>query len=140
MDELKKIAPTLSSLEKKNPFLVSEEYFEDLPHTIVDKIHFSEAKKVNISGLLLKFGIPCLLICAFYVWNKYPSYTNTTQLSSSEIEEYIENNSTYSTTDLSEELAEIQQDIYSNSSEIEEYLLTNDIDENLLREEIKLSL
>ena len=136
MDELKQIAQKLSSLEKKNSFLVSESYFEELPHQIIDRIHSSKEKKRIVNRALLKFGIPSIALSIVIFWNTFQSTSSSSSISSSEIEEYIQNNSNYVSEDIVEELASLQPERYNTSKEIEDYLLDTDIDENLLRDEV----
>lgn len=75
-NELKKSAPYLASLEKKNSFQAPEGFFEDLPSKIEDKIQAAttEKKHTYLSLHYVKYAVAAvvLLVAGYYF---YPSKT-----------------------------------------------------------------
>ena len=140
-DDFKKDAPKLSSMDKRNPFVVPEQYFETLSSRIQDQIA-SENKHPQwitfLKSLLLpKVAIPaiacCLLLGVGLKFLKKPEVTNTNskgtltfdELSETDFVNYI---------DEEQIIIEIEQQksVTTNNSEIEDYLIENNIDESEL--------
>jgi len=53
-DELRKIAPELSKLERKNPFEVPPDYFDDLSSKIQNRISYKKEEKISWYRIFLK--------------------------------------------------------------------------------------
>lgn len=140
MKDLNKITPNLSKIKKENPFRVPDQYFEELPGAIMERM--KDAKYGQQRGYRLWTSFrPHLAIAATIIVFVIISYASVKLLfsdstdqefSSLEIAEYIE----YYSSDLDEILFyEVLDDIQEqelNAADYEEviinYLLDQDID------------
>lgn len=137
MEELKNIAPTLANRSKKVHFDVPDDYFELLPHQIQERCASKQnAKKqfftFNKSTVSIFAGIGMLVVFYFTVPSQDQKIQNA---STEEISLYISQN-------MEEEFDEellldaISSDKLNSTSKLEDYLIENEIDENLLTEEL----
>lgn len=140
-EELKKIAPHLFKIEKKNVFEVPENYFEKLPGLMQDKVHAKTKAKsywVPDYKLALAAASVCLLIFAgvnyFTASNKESKEMATSEMVESYDSLYLGSSDE---TDMAEELddaslektsAQINKNSSISNSDIEEYLLSDNID------------
>ena len=134
MEELKNIAPRLHQLPKKDNFVVPEDYFDELPGLIQNKI---VVKPTSYLVSSLKYALPLLLIVISVVYFTNSSSNNIIQISEKEAVEYVNHqvDSDFDETLLAEEISIPQDDIELKDSPVEEYLL-DEVDEKLLIEEI----
>jgi hypothetical protein len=66
MDELKKIAPELSKLEKRNPFGVPENYFDDFSARLHVKLEAEKSILPNQQNRIIQFLKPALGLAASF--------------------------------------------------------------------------
>lgn len=140
-DDLKNDAPKLHNMDKKNPFVVPEHYFETLSSRIQDRIALENKQpqwmKIIKSLLLPKVAIPALACCLMVgVGIKYLVKPAAITVTEETAITYDELNSTEYMNMLDEEqivtaLAE-EKDITTNTTEIEDYLIENNINESEL--------
>jgi len=134
MDELKDIAPILNQLPKKDSFQVPENYFDELPGLIQDRVR---VKTKTRSNYVLKYALPFVLLIVtigYYTQNK----TNTkVQISKQEAVDYLNNqvDTDFDETLLAEEISVQLVEQQTQTSAVEDYLL-EEADEELLIEEI----
>ena len=138
MEELKNIAPHLSQLPKKDAFTAPEGYFDDLPSIIQDRvIAQTKTKSRNFAPVWIfsTLGVASML-CVLFFLSKSPE--DTTSITKQEATAYIKENleQEFDETLLAEELVTSNNETSTNEVNLEEYILNQDIDEQLLREEI----
>ena len=139
MEELKNIAPNLHKLPKQDAFSTPENYFDELPGVIQDRI-LSQNKKSIFQWTLptLKFAIPVagVIVVALMYFSKPTS--DIEQATQNEMTAYVDQqmDMEFDETLLAEELNTDNTTITEEASSVEEYLLSDDIEEDLLREEI----
>jgi hypothetical protein len=139
MEELKNIAPRLSQLPKKDAFSAPEGYFDDLPSLIQDRVIAESKGKSRVFSPAWTFGSLGLaaVLCLVFLIGKSPDDTTITK---QEVAAYVNENidQEFDETLLAEEYTAIQNKKTSVQSDasLEEYILNQDIDEQLLREEI----
>ena len=137
MEELKNIAPHLSQLQKKDAFTAPEGYFDDLPSMIQDRVVAQSKTKSRVFSPAWTFGSLGLaaVLCLVFLIGKSPDEKAITK---QEVATYVNENidQEFDETLLAEELTTSNTEIKSNDENLEEYILNQDIDEQLLREEI----
>lgn len=143
-DELKEIAPKLSEIERKEPFSVHDNYFEELSTRISDEISIANEEREAWSPALFRYltaSAFSFLILAFVFIYVNKKENNTTELAEIEITAEDLITSTYlSAIDeyyISETVAGSDADLnnfYVDNSEFENYLLDQGIDETLINE------
>ena len=138
MEELKNIAPHLSQLPKKNAFTAPEGYFDDLPSIIQDRvIAQTKTKSRNFAPVLVfsALGVASVLCVLFFIGKSPELHTS---ISEQEASAYINENleQEFDETLLADELITSYNKTLSSEENLEEYILNQDIDEQLLREEI----
>ena len=138
MEELKNIAPHLSQLPKNEAFTAPEGYFDDLPSIIQDRvIAHTKTKSRNFSPVWVfsTLGVAAVL-CVMFIIGKSPEVH--TSISEQEAATYINENleQEFDETLLAEELVTSNNETSTSEVNLEEYILNQDIDEQLLREEI----
>lgn len=138
MEELKNIAPHLSQLPKKDAFTVPEGYFDDLPSRIQDRV--ITQRKLTSSNfspvwIFSTLGVASVL-CVMFFLGKSPEVQNS--ISEQEASAYINENleQEFDETLLADELITSNNKTFTSDENLEEYILNQDIDEQLLREEI----
>ena len=135
MEELKNIAPHLSQLHKKDAFTAPDGYFDDLPSMIQDRvIATSKARKFSPSWAFGSLGLAAVLCLVFFLGQS----PDTTSVSKQEVTAYVNANidQDFDETLLAEELTTSEGEMSASEANLEEYILNQDIDEQLLREEI----
>ena len=77
-DELRELAPELSKLERKNPFEVPPDYFDDLSLKIQNKISYKKEEKISWYSIILKpkYSIAVsisiiLIVSGIFTYNYY---------------------------------------------------------------------
>jgi hypothetical protein len=140
-DDLKNDAPKLHSMDKKNPFVVPEHYFETLSSRIQDRITLENKQpqwiKILKSLLLPKVAIPALACCLMLgIGIKYLVKPAAVTVTEETAITYDELNSTEYINMLDEEqivtaIAE-QKEATTTTTEIEDYLIENNVDESEL--------
>ena len=138
MEELKNIAPHLSQLPKKNAFTAPEGYFDDLPSIIQDRvIAQTKTKSRNFSPVWVfsTLGVVSVLCVLFFIGKSPELHTS---ISEQEASAYINENleQEFDETLLADELITSYNKTLNSEENLEEYILNQDIDEQLLREEI----
>ena len=137
MEELKNIAPNLANRSKKVHFDVPDDYFELLPHQIQERCASKQNTKkqfftFNKSTVSIFAGIGMLVVFYFTIPSQDQKLQN---VSTEEISHYISQN-------MEEEFDEellmdaISSDKLNLTSKLEDYLIENEIDEDLLTEEL----
>jgi hypothetical protein len=134
MEELKDIAPILSQLPKKDSFQFPENYFDELPGLIQDRVR---VKAQTPWKTALKYALPFVLLIVsigFFTQNKTD---DTVQISKQEAADYIDNQMDidFDETLLAEEISVQSVEQPTETSAMEDYLL-DEADEELLIEEI----
>ena len=134
MEELKDIAPILSQLPKKDSFQVPENYFDELPGLIQERVR---VKAQTPWKTALKYALPFVLLIVsigFFTQNKTD---DTVQISKQEAADYIDNQMDidFDETLLAEEISVQSVEQPTETSAMEDYLL-DEADEELLIEEI----
>jgi len=139
MEELKNIAPNLHKQPKQDAFSTPHNYFDELPGVIQERI-ISKEKKSIFQWILptLKFATPVagVIVIALMYFNKPTS--DVEQATQKEMTAYFDQqvDMEFDETLLAEELNTDNTESLDEVSLVEEYLLSDEIDENLLREEI----
>ena len=138
MEELKNIAPYLSQLPKKDVFTAPEGYFDDLPSIIQDRvIAHTKTKSRNFAPVWIfsTLGVASVL-CVLFFLSKSPE--ETTSITKQEASAYVNENleQEFDETLLADELITSDNKTLTSEENLEEYILNQDIDEQLLREEI----
>lgn len=134
MEELKDIAPILNQLPKKDSFQIPENYFDELPGLIQDRVRVKAQTRWNYA---LKYALPfVLLIVSIGYFTQYKA-DNTVQISKQEAADYIDNQMDidFDETLLAEEISAQTVEQHTETSAVEDYLL-DEADEELLIEEI----
>lgn len=137
MEELKNIAPTLANRAKKVQFDVPDDYFELLPHQIQERCTSKQNTKklfflFNKSTVSIFAGVGMLVMLYFTIPSQDQKIPNA---STEEITLYVSQN-------MEEEFDEellidaISSEKLNSSSKMEDYLMENEIDEDLLTEEL----
>lgn len=137
MEELKNIAPTLANRAKKVHFDVPDDYFELLPHQIQERCTSKQNTKkhfflFNKSTVSIFAGVGMLVMLYFTIPSQDQKIPNA---STEEITLYVSQN-------MEEEFDEellmdaISSEKLNSSSKMEDYLMENEIDEDLLTEEL----
>ena len=142
MEDLSKIAPNLSKIKKENSFKVPDNYFDDFPTIIQEKIStkpsFFLSKYLFFifrPQVIAAFSLIVIFVVSYSVFN---SHQKTNMLSSTDLTEYFEQNLSDYDEDLLIDLIVNDPDIdISNNSdkdndEITDYLINNDIDYSTL--------
>ena len=136
MEELKNIAPHLSQLPKKDAFIAPEGYFDDLPSIIQDSLT-AKTKSYNFAPVWIfsTLGV-ATMVCVLLFLSKSPK--ETTSITKQEATAYINDNieQEFDETLLADELITSDNKTLTSEENLEEYILNQDIDEQLLREEI----
>lgn len=102
-DELNELAPRLAKMQKTNPFVVPDNYFETLPQIILQKAILQEKKSFDWIGWLqyllrpkfsLSFGVLIFaVIFSVKIFEKKTSaVSDFDKLTSDELHEYIQKN------------------------------------------------
>lgn len=135
LEELKKLAPTLSSIEKENNFSVPPNYFDKFPFTLKDKIDQREEHRFQLSRFfnfksITTVGISiALLVLGIYLNTPIPQE----ELTADEIHAVLEFEGDYHISD------EVLADAYFSSNRITENTMIIDLSEdeimNYLEEE-----
>lgn len=143
MDELKKIAPELSKLEKGNPFWIPENYFDDFSARLHVKLEAEKSILPNQQNRIIQFLKPALGLAASFAlifmlvyWplksftpNEVANNTNSTlkneitDIQYRSMVEGIDENSFYALLDQPAQTVEISDDDLVNylSSNISDY-------------------
>ena len=134
MEELKDIAPILNQLPKKDSFQVPENYFDELPGLIQERVR---VKAQTPWKTALKYALPFVLLIVsigFFTQNKTDE---TVQISKQEAADYIDNHMDIDFDEilLAEEISVQTVEQHTETSAVEDYLL-DEADEELLIEEI----
>lgn len=140
-EELEKMAPRLFSIEKKEVFSVPENYFEQLPHRMLDLVH-----EKTETGLRYKTGyklawVAASLLLITYIGSRFivNDNSNKMEISKSELVASYANDylSTSDETELVDELDDSELAIAAeqftentaiSNQEIEDYLMNENID------------
>jgi hypothetical protein len=141
-NEIEKIAPFLSKIEKKNHFSTPTEYFEVLPEVMSDKILNKNYLQFFFDKLSWRVLVPISsFIVLFFFYFNFNQNNTKSELSNEQLSElFIEED--YLDIDdylIYDTYAEILEDENEESSDTEEYinyLLENDIDINSIIEEL----
>ena len=138
MEELKDIAPHLSQLPKNDAFKSPKGYFDDLPSIIQDRvIAQTKTKSRNFSPVWVfsTLGVVSVLCVLFFIGKSPELHTS---ISEQEATAYINENleQEFDETLLADELITSDNKTLTLEENLEEYILNQDIDEQLLREEI----
>lgn len=140
MEELKKIAPHLNALPKKDCFVVPENYFEELPYTIQEKCTSKQSENKVVSALFWKLGVPLSLATIALILFIPLQTKEVSMASTQEISSYIEDELDAEIDESMVSEAYSFEKEYVNSKDqtenLEDYLIENDIDESLLKDEI----
>ena len=127
--------------KKENNFKVPNDYFEDLPLRVTEKIHSKKQVSFNLNKLLFRYLIPSasLIILLIFIlnWNN----TTKTEISDEQLSEFlIEDADEYFEDELIYESYVENISIENNEEETEEnyidYLVENDIEINTIIEEL----
>jgi hypothetical protein len=134
MEELKDIAPILNQLPKKDCFQVSENYFDELPGLIQDRV---QVKTKSQWTYVLKYALPVLLVIVSVAYFSQKNTDKSIQISKQEAVDYIDNQMDidFDETLLAEEISVQTVEQITETSVVEDYLL-DEADEELLIEEI----
>ncbi len=142
MEDLSKIAPNLSKIKKENSFKVPDNYFDDFPTIIQEKIStkptFSFSKYLFFIFRPQFIAVFSLIVIFFVSYSIFNSHLKTNTLSSNDIAEYIEQNQYDYDEDLFVDVIvndpniDITDDSDKNNKEITDYLINNDIDYSTL--------
>ncbi len=138
MEELKNIAPHLSQLPKKDAFTAPEGYFDDLPSRIQERVNTQRkltSRNFSPVWIFSTLGVASVL-CVMFFLGKSPEVQNS--ISEQEASAYINENleQEFDETLLADELITSNNKTFTSDENLEEYILNQDIDEQLLREEI----
>ena len=134
MEELKDIAPILNQLPKKDSFQVPENYFDELPGLIQDRVRVKAKTPWKIT---LKYALPFVLLIVSIGYFTQNKTDETVQISKQEAADYIDNQMDidFDETLLAEEISVQSVEQPTETSAMEDYLL-DEADEELLIEEI----
>jgi len=134
MEELKDIAPILNQLPKKDNFQVPENYFDELPGLIQDRVQVKTKSQLTY---VLKYALPVILVIVSVVYFSQKNTDQSIQISKQEAVDYIDNQMDidFDETLLAEEISAQSVEQNTQTSSVEEYLL-DEADEELLIEEI----
>ena len=134
MEELKDIAPILNQLPKKDNFQVPENYFDELPGLIQDRV---QVKTKSQWTYVLKYALPVILVIVSVVYFSQKNTDQSIQISKQEAVDYIDNQMDidFDETLLAEEISVQTVEQHTETSAVEDYLL-DEADEELLIEEI----
>jgi hypothetical protein len=146
-DELRELAPALSEIPKYNPFTVPANYFEELPSIIQEKCIKSPARPSWISWLFRpRLAIAAAVLAAalaFFLTREWNDETrnNTTPVAmtdtlqndtiisaNEEIALYSVDESLLIESVSSEQVAQVDDKPKGNNTDIEDYLVENNID------------
>lgn len=134
MEELKDIAPILNQLPKKDSFQIPENYFDELPGLIQDRVRVKTQTRWNYA---IKYALPLVFLIfaiGYFTQNKTD---DTVQISKQEAADYIDNQMDidFDETLLAEEISAQTVEQNTETSAVEDYLL-EEADEELLIKEI----
>ena len=134
MEELKDIAPVLNQLPKKDSFQIPENYFDELPGLIQDRVRVKTQTRWNY---VLKYALPFVLLIVSIGYFTQKNTEKSIQISKQEAAEYIDNQMDidFDETLLAEEISVQTVEQHTETSAVEDYLL-DEADEELLIEEI----
>jgi len=134
MDELKDIAPILNQLPKKDSFQVPENYFDELPSLIQDRVQVKTKSRWTYA---LKYALPLILMVISIVYFSQKTTEKSIKISKQEAIDYLDNQmeTEFDETLLAEEISAQSVEQYTPTSSVEEYVL-DEVDEELLIEEI----
>ena len=134
MEELKDIAPILNQLPKKDSFQIPENYFDELPGLIQDRVRVKTQTRWNY---VLKYALPFVLLIVSIGYFTQNKTDETVQISKQEAADYIDNQMDidFDETLLAEEISVQTVEQHTETSAVEDYLL-DEADEELLIEEI----
>lgn len=134
MEELKDIAPILNQLPKKDCFQVSENYFDELPGLIQERVHLKAQTPWKTA---LKYALPLFLVVISVIYFSQKNTDKSIQISKQEAVDYIDNQMDidFDETLLAEEISVQTVEQITETSVLEDYLL-DEADEELLIEEI----
>lgn len=138
MEELKNIAPHLSQIPKKDAFTAPEGYFDDLPSRIQERVNTQRkltSRNFSPVWIFSTLGVASVL-CVMFFLGTSPEVQNS--ISEQEASAYINENleQEFDETLLADELITSNNKTFTSDENLEEYILNQDIDEQLLREEI----
>ena len=142
MEDLSKIAPSLSKIKKENSFKVPDNYFDDFPTIIQEKIStkpsFSFSKYLFFifrPQFIAVFSLIVIFVVSYSIFN---SHLKTNTLSSNDVAEYFEQNQSGYDEDLlidvivNDPNINISNNSDKDNDEITDYLINNDIDYSTL--------
>ena len=134
MEELKDIAPILSQLPKKDSFQFPENYFDELPGLIQERVR---VKAQTPWKTALKYALPFVLLIVSIGYFTQKNTEKSIQISKQEAVDYIDNQMDidFDETLLAEEISVQTVEQHTETSAVEDYLL-DEADEELLIEEI----
>jgi hypothetical protein len=137
MEELKNIAPHLSKLPKKDGYTTPDGYFDELPSLVQERIFAQTNRKSR--GFSSRWTIATIgiasLVCILFFWSQpTDNSTLTKEEATAYVNETIEQE--FDENLLAEELGSADSELTTSEKKLEEYILNQDIDEQLLREEI----
>ncbi len=142
MEDLSKIAPNLSRIKKENNFKVPDNYFDDFPGTIQEKISTKSSSCFSKYLFFIfkpQFIVVYSLIAIFFVsYSIFNYHQKQNMLTSNDISEYIEQNESGYDEDLLIDVIVNDPNIYISSNsdndndEIINYLINNDVDYSTL--------
>jgi len=134
MEELKDIAPILNQLPKKDSFQIPENYFDELPGLIQDRVRVKTQTRWNY---VLKYALPFVLLIVSIGYFTQNKTDEIVQISKKEAADYIDNQMDidFDETLLAEEISVQTVEQHTETSAVEDYLL-DEADEELLIEEI----
>jgi hypothetical protein len=146
-DELRSLNSKLSEMEKKNNFSVPENYFEKLPSLIQDKIAAQKKipwwKEILASLLSPRFALAAcsflIVIGSFYYFKNINNSSLPANSSMANVDDVDANAlaNELDETSLTEAYAQaISTEPNNESSDIENYLLDNNVDVNSLTNEL----
>lgn len=134
MEELKDIAPILNQLPKKDSFQIPENYFDELPGLIQDRVRVKTQTRWNYA---IKYALPLVFLIIAIGYFTQNKTDDTVQISKQEAADYIDNQMDidFDETLLAEEISAHTVEQLTENSAVEDYLL-EEADEELLIEEI----
>ena len=134
MEELKDIAPILNQLPKKDSFQIPENYFDELPGLIQDRVRVKTQTRWNYA---IKYALPLVFLIIAIGYFTQNKTDDTVQISKQEAADYIDNQMDidFDETLLAEEISVQSVEQPTETSAMEDYLL-DEADEELLIEEI----
>lgn len=134
MEELKDIAPILNQLPKKDSFQIPENYFDELPGLIQDRVRVKTQTRWNYA---IKYALPLVFLIIAIGYFTQNKTDDTVQISKQEAADYIDNQMDidFDETLLAEEISAQTVEQNTETSAVEDYLL-EEADEELLIKEI----